>query len=206
MCSMPTLRRIISGLTPALFCSSAGICRWVVEAGWQARDLASPKLTSRNLRSRVTDPAVTKSLNLQVEQGCSMIGAIERIRDGLIDPDCDGLRRRLDLVAVVDGLCGVLSRSRPARRVQSARDNRRATFAIVKTGLGPKEDDIGLRRNELKFYWQDIPEAHLSPRPDRVQQNASSNLHLTSVDHLASVVYDLIREFIFTPKCGLIAS
>ena len=47
MCSIPMLSRIISGLTPALRCSSADICRWVVEAGWQANDLASPRLTSR---------------------------------------------------------------------------------------------------------------------------------------------------------------
>ena len=46
-CSMPTLRRIISGVTPALRCSAGGICRCVVEAGWQASDLASPMLTSR---------------------------------------------------------------------------------------------------------------------------------------------------------------
>ena len=51
ICSMPTLSRIISGRTPAWLCSSADICRWVVEAGWQASDLASPILTSR-LNSR----------------------------------------------------------------------------------------------------------------------------------------------------------
>ena len=33
ICSIPTLSRIVSGLTPALRCSSADICRWVVEAG-----------------------------------------------------------------------------------------------------------------------------------------------------------------------------
>src|SRR5207302_4335854 len=32
-CSMPMLRRIISGVTPALRCSSTDICRCVVEAG-----------------------------------------------------------------------------------------------------------------------------------------------------------------------------
>ena len=45
ICSMPMLRRIISGVTPALLCSAGDICRWVVEAGWQASDLASPILT-----------------------------------------------------------------------------------------------------------------------------------------------------------------
>jgi len=46
-CSMPMLSRMVSGRTPALRSSSGDICRWVVEAGWQASDLASPMLTSR---------------------------------------------------------------------------------------------------------------------------------------------------------------
>src|SRR5579863_880176 len=33
MCSMPTLKRIISGVTPTFACSSGESCRWVVEAG-----------------------------------------------------------------------------------------------------------------------------------------------------------------------------
>ena len=44
---MPTLRRIISGRTPAGLSSCGDIWRCVVEAGWQASDLASPILTSR---------------------------------------------------------------------------------------------------------------------------------------------------------------
>src|SRR5204863_8886581 len=47
MCSMPTLSRIVAGPRPACRCSSADICRWVVEAGWQASDLASPRFTRR---------------------------------------------------------------------------------------------------------------------------------------------------------------
>ena len=47
ICSIPMLSRIISGNTPALRSSSADICRWVVEAGWQTSDFASPRLTSR---------------------------------------------------------------------------------------------------------------------------------------------------------------
>ena len=47
ICSIPMLSRIISGRTPALCCSSGDICRWVVEAGWQASDLASPRFTRR---------------------------------------------------------------------------------------------------------------------------------------------------------------
>ena len=43
-CSMPMLSRIISGRHTGLPCSSGDICRWVVEAGWQASDLASPDI------------------------------------------------------------------------------------------------------------------------------------------------------------------
>ena len=42
--SMPTLRRIKSGVTPAASCSSSLNCSWVVEAGWITRLLASPIL------------------------------------------------------------------------------------------------------------------------------------------------------------------
>ena len=52
---------------------------------------------------RVADAAVAKSLDLEVEQGCSVVGAVERVRDGLIDRDGYGLRRRVDLVAAVNG-------------------------------------------------------------------------------------------------------
>ena len=44
MCSMPTLRRMVSGPMPAMRCSCGDICRCVVEAGWQASDLASPEI------------------------------------------------------------------------------------------------------------------------------------------------------------------
>src|SRR2546430_6906486 len=37
-----------SGPRPACRCSSADICRWVVEAGGQASDLASPRVTRRS--------------------------------------------------------------------------------------------------------------------------------------------------------------
>lgn len=47
MCSMPIDSRTMSSETPARASSSAFNWRWVVLAGWQARDLASPMLTSR---------------------------------------------------------------------------------------------------------------------------------------------------------------
>ncbi len=54
MCSMPTLRRIISGVTPVFACSSGVNCRCVVDAGWHVNDLASPMFTMRlNSRKRV---------------------------------------------------------------------------------------------------------------------------------------------------------
>src|SRR5690606_37468309 len=47
ICSMPMDRRTMSRGTPA-FCSSSSLSwRWVVDAGWQASDLASPILTRR---------------------------------------------------------------------------------------------------------------------------------------------------------------
>src|SRR5690606_5832814 len=45
MCSMPMDRRTRSRDTPARASSSSLSWRWVVEAGWQASDLASPMLT-----------------------------------------------------------------------------------------------------------------------------------------------------------------
>ena len=47
MCSMPTLKRMLPGPTPAAQLLLGLICRCVVEAGWQARDFASPRFTSR---------------------------------------------------------------------------------------------------------------------------------------------------------------
>ena len=42
-----TTRPTCSGRTPALASASGGIWRWVVEAGWQARERVSPMLTTR---------------------------------------------------------------------------------------------------------------------------------------------------------------
>jgi hypothetical protein len=47
MCSMPIDRRTMSSETPAFASSSGDSWRCVVEAGWQASDLASPMLTRR---------------------------------------------------------------------------------------------------------------------------------------------------------------
>src|ERR1700730_5463388 len=51
-CSMPIDNRMVSGSTPARRCCSGDIWRWVVEAGWQASDFASPILTSRVISFR----------------------------------------------------------------------------------------------------------------------------------------------------------
>ena len=56
-------------------------------------------------RGRVADTAVSKSLDFEIEQGCSMVGAVECIGNGLIDRDRHGLRRRIDVVAAVNGDC-----------------------------------------------------------------------------------------------------
>src|SRR5260221_10354057 len=49
--SIPTDMRIMSGLTPALSCSSSLICRCVVEAGGMTRVFASPMLARRLMHS-----------------------------------------------------------------------------------------------------------------------------------------------------------
>ena len=52
---------------------------------------------------RVADAGVAIALDLEIEQRRSMVGAVERIRDRLIDRHGHGLRRRIDLVAAVNG-------------------------------------------------------------------------------------------------------
>src|SRR2546427_12134734 len=43
-----------------------------------------------------------RSLDLEIEEGTPMVGAPDRIRDGLIDRHRHGLRRRIDLIAAVN--------------------------------------------------------------------------------------------------------
>jgi len=52
---------------------------------------------------RIADPAVAKTVDLEIEEGGAVIGAVERIGDGLIDRDRHRLRRRIDFVAAVNG-------------------------------------------------------------------------------------------------------
>lgn len=47
ICSIPTDRRIMSGVTPTTRKSSGVSCLWVVEAGWLTSDFASPRFTRR---------------------------------------------------------------------------------------------------------------------------------------------------------------
>src|SRR5439155_767056 len=61
------------------------------------------------------------------------------------------------------------------RRLQSIRDDPPAAVAIINTEPRLQEDGIGPGRDALKDRREDVPEAHLFPRPDRIQQNASSN-------------------------------
>ena len=51
MSSVPTERRIISGVTPVSACSSMVSCEWVVEAGWMTRDLESPMWATWGVRA-----------------------------------------------------------------------------------------------------------------------------------------------------------
>ena len=54
ICSMPTDSRTRSELTPARANSSSLSCRWVVLAGWQASDLASPMFTNLLISCRAS--------------------------------------------------------------------------------------------------------------------------------------------------------
>src|SRR5262249_19158948 len=56
-------------------------------------------------RRRVADPRIAKSLGFQIEQRRAMVGAVERVRDRLIDGDGDRLGRRVDFVAAVNRQC-----------------------------------------------------------------------------------------------------
>src|SRR5437763_12726587 len=51
----------------------------------------------------VADSAVTISLGFEIKQRRSMVGAVECIRDRLIDRNRHGLGRRIDFVAAVNG-------------------------------------------------------------------------------------------------------
>ena len=52
---------------------------------------------------RVTDSAVTVSLDLEIEQSRTVLSAVEGVGYGLIDRNGDRLGRRIGLVATVDG-------------------------------------------------------------------------------------------------------
>ena len=52
---------------------------------------------------RIADAAVAKAFDLEIEQRRAVVGAVERVGDGLIDRDRDRLGGRLDVVAAVDG-------------------------------------------------------------------------------------------------------
>jgi len=65
MCSIPTEILTISGETPAAFNSSGPSWRCVVDAGWQAKDFASPIFTSLKIIWRASinfAPAVSPPL------------------------------------------------------------------------------------------------------------------------------------------------
>src|SRR5205809_663450 len=58
--------------------------------------------TLQHCSGGVTDAAVAKSLDFEIEQSCSMVSAIEGIRDGLIDWDGHCLRRGIDVIPAVN--------------------------------------------------------------------------------------------------------
>ena len=52
---------------------------------------------------RIADPAVAVAVGFEVEQGCAVVGAIERVRNGLVDRDRHGPSGWINLVAAVNG-------------------------------------------------------------------------------------------------------
>jgi hypothetical protein len=56
-----------------------------------------------HVAGRVADSAVTIPLDLEIEQSRSVLSAVESVGYGLIDWHGDRPRRRIDLVATVDG-------------------------------------------------------------------------------------------------------
>src|ERR1700722_47495 len=56
-----------------------------------------------HVASRVADSAVAVPLNLEIEQSCAVLGAVEGVGHRLIDGHGDRLGRRIDLVATMDG-------------------------------------------------------------------------------------------------------
>ena len=52
---------------------------------------------------RVADSAVAVSFNFEIEQRRAVLGAVERVRDRLVNGHGDGFSRRIDFVATVDG-------------------------------------------------------------------------------------------------------
>jgi hypothetical protein len=57
----------------------------------------------KNRTCRVGDPAVAKTLNLQIKQGSAVIGAIESVCCGLIYRDSYSLGGWIGLIAAMDG-------------------------------------------------------------------------------------------------------
>ena len=88
-------------------------------------------------RRRIADARVAVALDLEIEQRRAVIGAVERVGDGLVDRHGHGLRRRIDVVAAVNG--------------------DRLAFHVVHLAVMPQSEpvisphdplDVGLRRPE----------------------------------------------------------
>ncbi len=59
--------------------------------------------TFQDLGGRIADARIAVAFDLEVEQSCAMVGAVEFISDGLVDRHRDGFRRRIGVVAAVHG-------------------------------------------------------------------------------------------------------
>ena len=82
----------------------------VVQSGLPAADASAPTpafersdAPFEHVAGRIADSAVAIALDLEIEQGSTVLGAVEGIGDGLIDRHRDRPGRRIDLVPAVDG-------------------------------------------------------------------------------------------------------
>ena len=80
---------------------------------------------------RIADAGIAVSLDLEIEQRRSVLGAVERIGHGLINRNGHGLRRGLDLIAAVNGDRFVAHRLRHHSQPPDERISLRTDFYVV---------------------------------------------------------------------------
>ena len=77
--SIPTERRMKSGVTPVASCSSSDSCWWVVDAGWMTSVLASPDIGQVGQELHVVDeldPGFLAALDAEADDGAGALGQV----------------------------------------------------------------------------------------------------------------------------------